>query len=55
MFYYLDCINKCISMFNKGFLNDYLPELLKAVKKKILSSSEPIIKSVRRDRIEGII
>jgi len=31
VFYYLDCMNKCISLFNKGFLNEYLPELLKAV------------------------
>ena len=55
VFYYLDSFSKCSIHFNKGFLNEYLPALSVAVKKKILTSSEAIIKNIKKDRIDGII
>ena len=42
-------------MFNKGFINDYLPALILAVKKKLLNASEASVRNVKKDRIDGII
>jgi hypothetical protein len=55
VFYYLDCLSKCSIHWNKGFLNEYLPKLVEGVKNKILSSSEAIIKVIKKDRIDGIV
>ena len=42
-------------MFNKVFINDYLPLLEAAIKKKILTASEAILRNVKKDRIDGIV
>lgn len=39
-FYYVDSMQKCLQMFNRGFINEYFPALYKAVKAKILNSGE---------------
>ena len=42
-------------MFNKFFINEYLPQLEAAIKKKILTASEAILRNVKKDRIDGIV
>lgn len=42
-------------MFNKGFLDYYLPELITAVKKKLLNASEVSARNIKKDRIDGIV
>jgi len=55
VFYYLDCLAKATWMFNKVFIAEYLPELAAAVKKKILNASEQALRTIKKDRIDGII
>ena len=55
VFYYLDCLAKVTWMFNKVFIVEYLPQLEAAVRKKILNASEQALRTIKKDRIEGII
>jgi hypothetical protein len=55
VFYYLDSISNCYSIFNKVFVNDFFPAFYQAVCGKILSASEASLKNFRRDRIDSMI
>lgn len=54
MFYYIDSLSKCSIVFNKGFLNEYLPALLQAVKKKLFTSGEALYRNVRKERLDSL-
>lgn len=55
IFYYIDALTAASSMFNKVFLEDYIPKLEAAVKKKILNSSSAALRLAKKDRIDGIV
>lgn len=55
VYYYLDCLSKSTSMFNKVFITEYLPKLEEVVKRKILNASDLQLRNVKKDRIDGIV
>lgn len=55
LFYYIDGLAKCSMVLNKGFLNEYLPLFLSAVKRKLFTSGEAIYRNIRKERLDGLL
>ncbi|CDW89068.1 ubiquitin carboxyl-terminal hydrolase family protein [Stylonychia lemnae] len=52
---YLECLVNCTGMFNKIFLDKFLPKLDAAVRKRLLNLSQAQIRNLKKDKIDSII
>lgn len=55
IFYYIDAINASNQMYNRIFMENYLPKLEAAVRKKILNLSPQALRAAKKDRIDNIV
>jgi hypothetical protein len=55
MCYTVEWMSKCAWIFNKGFLNEYLPILFKAIQAKLLASGDAAFRNIRKDRLDSLI
>ena len=52
---YLECLVNCTGMYNKIFLDYYLPKLDAAVRKRLLNLSNTQIRNLKKDKVDNII